>query len=84
MADLETFRCPPQRPAVVHDTAGQAQSPGLGQRGVTVGHEGLLGSVQMSQSTPNPEALTHFKYPARVSPTSRDNTPRPKETARTA
>ncbi|MFI8266757.1 hypothetical protein, partial [Streptomyces sp. NPDC085665] len=31
---------------------------------------------EMSQSTPNPEALTHFKNPARVSPTSRDNTPR--------
>ncbi|CAB52904.1 putative transposase, partial [Streptomyces coelicolor A3(2)] len=37
--------------------------------------EGLLNSVEMSQSTPNLEALTHFKNPARVSPTSRDNTP---------
>ncbi len=73
VADLETLRCPAQRPSVLDDTAGQAKTPGLGQRGVTVDHEGLLGSVQMSQSTPNPEALTSFKNPARVSPTSPDN-----------
>ncbi|MGW7227840.1 hypothetical protein, partial [Streptomyces cyaneofuscatus] len=38
-------------------------------------HEGLLISVEMSQSTPNPEALTHIKNPARVSPMSRYYTP---------
>ncbi len=42
---------------------GQTESSGVGQRGITVDHEGLLGSVQMSQSTPNPEALTHFQEP---------------------
>src|SRR5690606_4596988 len=61
VADLETLGSPAQRPAVVDDTAGQAKTPGLGQRGITVGHEGLLGSVQMSQSTPNPEALTRSR-----------------------
>ncbi|GAA2639945.1 hypothetical protein GCM10010425_50590 [Streptomyces spororaveus] len=35
----------------------------------------------MSQSTPSQKALTHFKNPARVSPTSRDNTSRPLPTA---
>ncbi|CAK7284316.1 putative Aspartyl-tRNA(Asn) amidotransferase subunit A @ Glutamyl-tRNA(Gln) amidotransferase subunit A [Streptomyces misionensis JCM 4497] len=42
VADLEAFRGPPQRPAVVHDTPGQTQPPSRRQRGVTVGHEGLL------------------------------------------
>lgn len=31
----------------------------------------------MSQSTPNPEGPHPFKHPERVSPTSRDSTPRP-------
>lgn len=42
VADLEAIRGPPQRPAVVHDTPGQTQPAGRGQRGITVGHEGLL------------------------------------------
>ena len=35
------FRGSTQRPAVLDHTAGQAQPAGLGQRGITVGHEGL-------------------------------------------
>jgi hypothetical protein len=42
VADPETFRGPPQRPAVVHDTPGQTQPAGRRQRGIEVGHEGLL------------------------------------------
>jgi hypothetical protein len=42
--DLEAFRSPAQGPVVLDDAAGQAQASGLGQGGVTVGHEGLLGS----------------------------------------
>ena len=38
---LEPLSSPPHGPAVFHDAAGQAQPPGLGQRGITVGHEGL-------------------------------------------
>src|ERR1700744_2442810 len=32
-----------RRPAIIDDTPGQAQPRGLGQRGITVDHEGLLG-----------------------------------------
>ena len=39
--DLEPLGSTPQRPAIVNDTPGQAQPPGLGQRGITVGHEDL-------------------------------------------
>jgi hypothetical protein len=40
--DLEPFRRPPQQPAIINDAPGQPQPPGLGQRRITVGHEGLL------------------------------------------
>ena len=43
MRDLEPLRGPADRPAIVYDAPGQAQPPGLGQRGITVGHEDLLG-----------------------------------------
>lgn len=43
-AALEPFRGPAQRPAVIDDTAGQPQPAGLGQRGITVDHEGRHGS----------------------------------------
>lgn len=75
VADLESLGSPAKRPAVVHGTAGRTKTSGLGQRGVTVGHEGLLVSVRISQSTSSQQALTQFKHPPRVSPTSRDNTP---------
>ncbi len=39
--DLEAFCGPSQAPVVVHDAARQAQAAGLGQRCITVGHEGL-------------------------------------------
>src|SRR5689334_14807179 len=43
MRDLESLRRPPQRPAILHHTPGQAQPPGLTQRGITVDHEDLPG-----------------------------------------
>ena len=42
--DLEPFCRAPQWPAVVDDASGQAQAAGLGQRCVTVWHEGLSGA----------------------------------------
>jgi hypothetical protein len=43
VADLETFRGPAQRPAVVDDTPGQTQPAGRRQRGVTVEQRGPPG-----------------------------------------
>ncbi|MBA9049593.1 hypothetical protein BJ996_006324 [Streptomyces phaeogriseichromatogenes] len=56
----------------------------VGKRGLSFGVSGALrwdtraswALVQMSQFTPNPEGPHLFKHPARVSPTSRDSTPR--------
>jgi hypothetical protein len=57
--DLEAFGGAAQRPAILDDTAGQAQTPEFGQRRVTVGHEGLSGwRVDVAIHT-EPEALTH-------------------------
>jgi hypothetical protein len=42
--DLEPLGRPAQWPAIVDDAAGQAQASGLGQRCVTVWHEGLSGA----------------------------------------
>ena len=39
--DLETFRCPAQRPAVVDYTFGQLEPASLGKKSVRVGHEDL-------------------------------------------
>jgi hypothetical protein len=39
--DLESLGRAAQRPPIIDDTPGQAQPPGLGQRGITVGHEDL-------------------------------------------
>jgi hypothetical protein len=36
VADLETLRGPPHRPAVLDDTPGQTQPAGRGQRGIAV------------------------------------------------
>ena len=44
-ADVEAFGGPTQGPAILDDAAGQAQTSGFGQRGITMGHEGLLGVV---------------------------------------
>lgn len=41
--------------------AGKTFTPERSQRGVRVLHEGLLGRVQMSLSTPDLEALPHIK-----------------------
>lgn len=40
--DLEAFGGPAQGPSVINHAAGKAQSAGLGQGCITVGHEGLL------------------------------------------
>ena len=39
--DLESLGGAPQRPAIIHDAPGQAQSAGLGQQGITVRYEDL-------------------------------------------
>jgi hypothetical protein len=61
----------PQRPAVLHHTPGQPQPPGLRQRGITVGHEGLPAfSVDVVIHT-EPGGPSLFQdHPARVAVTN--------------
>jgi hypothetical protein len=42
--EAAAIRGPAQRPVILHDTAGQAEPPRLGQRGITVDHEDLPGT----------------------------------------
>ncbi|MEU9504652.1 hypothetical protein, partial [Streptomyces sp. NPDC048196] len=63
MTDLEAFRSPAQRPAVIDDTPGQTQPAGRRQRGVTVDHEGLLGigadfAIHIETRRPSPLSRT--------------------------
>lgn len=60
-ADVEAFGGPTQGPAILDDAAGQAQTSGFGQRGITVGHEGLLGvmlCVVATHSTQRPSPVS--------------------------
>src|SRR5512132_2171801 len=57
-ADLEPFGGTGDRPALLHDAAGQSEPAELTQRCVTVRHEDLLGSAWvLGSSTPDPEGL---------------------------
>ena len=52
----------------VHDAAWPDAACRSASKGITAGHDGLLSSVQMSQSTPSQKALTSFKHRERMSP----------------
>lgn len=67
VGDLKSLCCPPDGPPVLHDTPGQAQPSGLAQRGITVGHEGLLlGAAVSSLHTEAGRPSPLQEHPARV------------------
>jgi hypothetical protein len=66
VGDLEPFRGPAQRPAVIDSTPGQAQPPGLAQRGITVDHEDLLVQIVVIHTEPERSSSLQDHLPCRV------------------